>query len=173
MLLDGKIDVMLTSVQNYIGKFEGDRRAHVLARGDDLNKWRGGEPQGPSFVGLASDKTLEQHSDTVELVTTMLLKAARLFSENREVWVEAASKRRPDVPEEKIGKLWEFFQGDWPVNGGVEAARPEILADLGRKNGPGSNGRSSTGNLFASEFESKAIEKLGLYLTPDTRERSP
>jgi ABC-type nitrate/sulfonate/bicarbonate transport system substrate-binding protein len=171
MLLDGKIDVILTSVQNYIGKFEGDRRAHVLERGDALNKYRGGEPQGPSFVGLASDKTIEQHSDAVERVTTVLLKAARLFSENREAWVDAASKRRPDVPKVKIGKLWEFFQGDWPVNGGVEAARPKILAGLGRKKGPRSNGRPSTGRLFTSEFELKAIEKLGLYQTPDTHER--
>ena len=160
MLLDGRIDVMFTSIQNYIGKFEGDRRARVLAKGDELGKYREGMPQGPSFVGVASDRVLEEDRDNVLRVTRVLLAAARLFSDDRDAWVDAASRRRPDVPKEKIRKLWTFFQGDWPVNGGIDAARlGKVLEGLG------STRRPPIGRLLTSEFERKAIEDLGAYPT--------
>jgi len=160
MLLDGRIDVMFTSIQNYIGKFEGDRRAHVLAKGDELGKYREGMPQGPSFVGVASDRVLEEDRDNVLRVTRVLLAAARLFSDDRDAWVDAASRRRPDVPKGKIRKLWTFFQGDWPVNGGIDAAQlGKVLEGLE------STRRPPIGRLLTSEFERKAIEDLGAYPT--------
>ena len=160
MLLDGRIDVMFTSIQNYIGKFEGDRRARVLAKGDELGKYREGMPQGPSFVGVASDRVLEEDRDNVLRVTRVLLAAARLFSDDRDAWVDAASRRRPDVPKEKIRKLWTFFQGDWPVNGGIDAAQlGKVLEGLE------STRRPPIGRLLTSEFERKAIEDLGAYPT--------
>jgi len=160
MLLDGRIDVMLTSIQNYIGKLEGNSNVHVLARGDELSKYKEGMPLGPSFVGVASDKMLGDEGDSVLRVTRVLMTAARLFSDDADAWVDAASKRRPDVPKEKIRKLWDFFKGDWPVNGGVEAARlGEILEGLG------STGRLPIAPLLTTEFERKAIEDLGAYPT--------
>jgi ABC-type nitrate/sulfonate/bicarbonate transport system substrate-binding protein len=165
MLLDGRIDVMLTSIQNYIGKFEGSRRVHVLARGDELSKYRDGKPQGPSFVGVASDRMLEDR-DTVESVTKVLMKAARLFSDDSEAWVDAASKRRPDVSKEKIRKLWRFFQGDWPVNGGIDAARlGEMLESLTKGKGPRSTRRLPVNRFLTAEFEREAVEELGVHPT--------
>jgi ABC-type nitrate/sulfonate/bicarbonate transport system substrate-binding protein len=166
MLLDGRIDVMLMSIQNYIGKFEGSRRVHVLASGDELRKYREDDkPQGPSFVGVASDGVLKDR-ETVQRVTKALMKAARLFSDDREAWVDAASKRRPDVSKEKIRKLWRFFQGDWPVNGGVDVAGlGEMLDDLHKEWGPGSTRRMPAGRLLAPEFEREALKELGVYPT--------
>lgn len=158
MLLDGRIDVMLTSIQNYIGKLEGDGRVHVLAKGDELNKYRGNRPEGPSFVGLASERILEENEDAVLRVTRVLMAAARLFCHDRDAWVDAASRRRPDVPKEKIRKLWSFFQGDWPVNGGIDTARlREVLESLG------SARRMPIGRLLTTEFERKAVEEMGAY----------
>jgi len=166
MLLDGRIDVMFTSIQNYIGKFEGSRRVHVLAQGDELSRYREGRPQGPSFVGVASDRLLEEHANLVERVTMVLLKAARLFSADPDAWIEAASKRRPDVSKERIRKLWRFFQGDWPVNGGVEVGRlGGILEGLTTKKSPRPTRRFSIDRLLTTEFERRAIEELGVYPT--------
>jgi len=160
MLLEGRIDVMLTSIQNYIGKFEGESRVHVLAKGDELSKYRDERPHGPSFVGLASDKIIEEDSDAVLRVTRALMTAARLFSDDQDAWVDAASKRRPDVPKEKVRKLWTFFRGDWPVNGGIDAARlGEMLGSLGTAR------RLPIRRLLTTEFERKAIEELGAYPT--------
>jgi len=104
--------------------------------------------------------------DTVEGVTKALMKAARLFSDDREAWVEAASLRRPDVSKEKIRKLWRFFRGDWPVNGGVGAAGlGEMLDDLTKEKGPGSTRRMPGGRLLAPEFEREALRELGVYPT--------
>jgi ABC-type nitrate/sulfonate/bicarbonate transport system substrate-binding protein len=103
MLLDGKIDVMFTSIQNYIGKFEGDSRAHVLAKGEDLGKYKEGVPQGPSFVGVASDKVLKEDGDDVLRVTRVLMAAARLFSDDQDAWVDAASRRRPTSRRRRYG----------------------------------------------------------------------
>ena len=157
MLMDGRIDVMLTSIQNYIGKLEGNSNVRVLARGDELSKYKEGMPQGPSFVGVASDKMLEDERDSVLRLTRALMTAARLFNDDADAWVDAASKRRPDVPKEKIRRLWDFFQGDWPVNGGVDAARVDILECLG------SNRRLPAARLLTTEFERKASEDLGAY----------
>jgi NitT/TauT family transport system substrate-binding protein len=164
MLLDGRIDVMLTSIQNYIGKFEGSGRVHVLADGNELSKYRGGVPQGPSFVGLVSDGMLEDGRNQVGLVTKVLMKAARLFSDDPEAWVDAASKRRPDVSKEKIRKLWGFFQGDWPVNGGIDTTRlRELLESLRKERSPRPAKRPPIGRLVTTEFERAAIEELGAY----------
>lgn len=160
MLLDGRIDVMLTSIQNYVGKLEGSRKVHVLARGDELDKYRETSVRGPSFVGVASDRLLQEERDAVESVTCVLLRAARLFSDDGEAWVGAASKRRPDVSKEKIRKLWKFFRGDWPVNGGIESA---LLGKMLK--GLNSTRRFPASKLLATEFERMAIEKLGLYPT--------
>jgi ABC-type nitrate/sulfonate/bicarbonate transport system substrate-binding protein len=163
LLLDGRIDVVLTSIQNYIGKFEGSRRVHVLASGDELSKYRDDKPRGPSFVGVASDRMLEDR-DAVERVTKVLIKAARLFSDDPEAWVDAASRRRPDVSKEKIRKLWGFFQGDWPVNGGIDAAGlGEMLDDLTKEKGPASTRRVPVGRLLAPEFEREALKELGVH----------
>jgi ABC-type nitrate/sulfonate/bicarbonate transport system substrate-binding protein len=160
MLLDGRIDVIFTSIQNYVGKFEGDRRAHVLAKGDELAKYREGMPQGPSFVGVASDRVLGEERDAVLRVTRVLMAAARLFSDDQDAWVDAASRRRPDVSKEKIRKLWTFFQGDWPVNGGTDAAQlGKVLEGLGSTRLP------PIGRLLAPEFEREATKDLGAYPT--------
>ncbi|HUI00659.1 MAG TPA: ABC transporter substrate-binding protein [Nitrososphaerales archaeon] len=161
MLLDGKIDVMLTSVQNYIAKFEGDRRVRVLARGEELAKYREGMPQGPSFVGVASERMLEEEAEEVQSVATVLMKAARLFSEDADSWVEAAFRRRPDVPKGRIRKLWDFFRGDWPVGAGLDLARlGEMLRGL-RTEGR----RPPIGSLVTTRFERGAMERLGAYPT--------
>jgi ABC-type nitrate/sulfonate/bicarbonate transport system substrate-binding protein len=164
MLLDGRIDVMLTSIQNYIAKFERNRKAHVLARGDDLDKYREIKFQGPSFVGLASDRMLEEERSAVERITVVLMKAARLFSDDADAWIDAAAKRRPDVSKEKIRKLWKFFQGDWPVNGGLDAKRlGEILDSLEAKGSLRSTMSTPIDRLLTTEFERNAIKELGVY----------
>jgi ABC-type nitrate/sulfonate/bicarbonate transport system substrate-binding protein len=164
MLLDGRIDVMLTSIQNYIGKFEGNRKVHVLARGDELSKYRDGMPKGPSFVGVASERMLEDERSTVERVAVVLMRAARLFSDDPDAWVEAASKRRPDVSKEKIRKLWDFFRGDWPVNGGLDDPRlADMLESLVVKKDLGSTESVSIDRLLATEFEREALKELGVY----------
>jgi hypothetical protein len=53
MLLDGRIDVMLTSIQNYIGKLEGDNRVHILARDDELIRYR---ERGPEVITSSNNK---------------------------------------------------------------------------------------------------------------------
>ncbi len=164
MLLDGRIDVMLTSVQNYIGKFEGNKRVHLLAHGDELSKYRETWPQGPSFVGVASERMLEEERSTVERVTCVLMKAARLFSDDPDAWIDAASKRRPDVSKERIRKLWKFFEGDWPVNGGLDATRlADILESLRAKNSLGQTRLVSLDRCITTEFERKALKELGVY----------
>jgi ABC-type nitrate/sulfonate/bicarbonate transport system substrate-binding protein len=166
MLLDGRIDVMLTSIQNYIGKFEGSRRVHVLADGDELRRYRDGRSRGPSFVGVASERVLEDGRNTVELVTRVLMSAARLFSDDPDAWIDAASRRRPDVSKEKIRKLWEFFKGDWPVSGGLDAARlRDMLESLKTEKSHGSGRRLSINRLLTTEFERRAREELGVYQT--------
>jgi ABC-type nitrate/sulfonate/bicarbonate transport system substrate-binding protein len=167
MLLDGKIDVMLTSIQNYIGKFEGNRKVHVLADGEELSKYRDDRPGGPSFVGVASKKMLEENGDAVERVTSVLMRAARLFSDDPDAWIDAASKRRPDVSKEKIRKLWKFFKGDWPVNGGgLDVTRlGEILESLRAKKSLGSTKSASIDRLLTTKFERRALQELGMYQT--------
>jgi ABC-type nitrate/sulfonate/bicarbonate transport system substrate-binding protein len=164
MLLDGRIDVMLTSVQNYIGKFEGSSKVHVLAGGDELRKWRDDAPQGPSFVGVTSEKMLDEERETVEAVARVLMKAARLFNEDPDAWTDAAFRRRPDVSKEKIRKLWEFFRGDWPVNGGLDSTGlGEMLDSLVAKKSRGPTRISSIDQLITREFERKALKELGVY----------
>lgn len=113
---------------------------------------------------VASERMVKEERGVVERVTCVLLKAARLFLDDPNAWVVAASKRRPDVSPEKIRKLREFFQGDWPVNGGIQTANFEaVLETLKAEGGPRSRRALTIDQLLATEFERNAIKELGVH----------
>jgi hypothetical protein len=59
-----------------------------------------------------------------------------------------------------------FFQDDWPVNGGIDAADlGKMLDDLAKEKCPGSTRRTPVSRLLAPEFEREALKELGVYPT--------
>ena len=45
------------------------------------------------------------------------MKASRHFAENQDAWVEAITKRRPDIDRKDATNLWASFKAAWAVNG--------------------------------------------------------
>jgi ABC-type nitrate/sulfonate/bicarbonate transport system substrate-binding protein len=121
-VIDGGIDATWTTSQT-LALFEGKRKAFkILASGKEL-----AEGGGIAFlVVVATAELVEAEPQTVLSAVKALVKASRDFSEHPEVWVAAATKRRPEVGREAILKLWEQTRGHWPVNGRLD---PKAVED--------------------------------------------
>ncbi|HEY2592510.1 MAG TPA: ABC transporter substrate-binding protein, partial [Chloroflexota bacterium] len=49
--------------------------------------------------------------------TAAIIKASRYFAENKQAWVDAMAKLRPDIAPTDLAYLWDQFGASWAVNG--------------------------------------------------------
>jgi len=116
------------------------------------------------LVAVASDALIEESPDSLAAITMTLMRAARLFSEDWESWVEAASKRRPDVPRESIRRQWQYFQRDWPVNGDIDTKRFRLIFQkLRSEGGIAKSGELPIDRWVTTKFEELALKELGVF----------
>lgn len=80
-------------------------------------------------VNVVPDEVLRDRRDDVEKVVRALVKAARVFAREPELWVDAMAAARPDVDRGTLGMLAESFAGAWSVNGGLNRAEVEATVD--------------------------------------------
>jgi len=98
-LLAGKIDATFVTMQTYLSKLAGRGEIRVLLDDDAMKEFM---VRSEFLVAVASEKLVEGSPDSLAAITTTLMRASRLFSDDSAAWVEAASKRRPDVPKDSI-----------------------------------------------------------------------
>ena len=68
-------------------------------------------------VNAATVKVLEDKPEHLRRFTAAIMKTSRHFAENQEAWVEAITKRRPDIHRKDATNLWAGFKTAWAVNG--------------------------------------------------------
>jgi NitT/TauT family transport system substrate-binding protein len=68
-------------------------------------------------VNAASAKVIQEKPEHLRRFTAAILKASRHFAEKQDAWVEAITKRRPDVDRNDAASLWAGFRTAWAVNG--------------------------------------------------------
>jgi NitT/TauT family transport system substrate-binding protein len=68
-------------------------------------------------VNAASTKIIQEKPEHLRRFTAAILKASRHFAEKQDAWVEAITKRRPDVERNDAASLWSGFRTAWAVNG--------------------------------------------------------
>ena len=68
-------------------------------------------------VNAATSKVIDEKPEHLRRFTAAVLKASRYFAENQDAWVDAITKRRPDVDRKDAANLWTGFKTSWGVNG--------------------------------------------------------
>jgi len=68
-------------------------------------------------VNAVTSKVMEEKPEQLRRFTAAILKASRYFAEHQEPWVDAITKRRPDVDRKEAANLWNGFRNSWAVNG--------------------------------------------------------
>jgi NitT/TauT family transport system substrate-binding protein len=68
-------------------------------------------------VNAVTTKVMEAKPEHLRRFTAAIMKASRQFAENQDVWVEAMTKRRPDIDRKDAANLWTGFKTAWAVNG--------------------------------------------------------
>jgi len=72
-----------------------------------------------SKVDAVPARVLREKPEHLPRFTAALLAASRYFAENKQPWIEAMQRRRPDVEGEDLAALWDQFQSSWAVNGAL------------------------------------------------------
>ncbi len=162
MLLDGEIDATFVTMQTYISKLAGKGEIRLLLDDEAMREF---VIRSEFLVAVASEALIEEAPDSLATITTTLMKAARLFSEDSESWVEAASRRRPDVSRESIRRQWQYFQRDWPVNGDIDTKRFRLIFQKLRTEGGGvaMNEDLPIDKWVTTKFEELALKELGVH----------
>lgn len=73
-------------------------------------------------VIVADENLLASRRPAVERFIAAILKASRAYAANREAWVVAMNRARPDVPPVELLALAASFERSWSVNGGLDPA---------------------------------------------------
>jgi NitT/TauT family transport system substrate-binding protein len=68
-------------------------------------------------VNAATTKVLQEKPEQLRRLTVAILRASRYFAENQGPWMDAITKRRPDVDRKDAANLWTSFKTAWAVNG--------------------------------------------------------
>lgn len=161
MLLEGKIDATFVTMQTYISKLAGRGEIRLLLDDEAMKEF---VVRSEFLAAVASDELIEGSPDSLAAITTTLMRAARLFSQDSESWVEAASKRRPDVSKETIRRQWQYFQRDWPVNGDIDTKRFRLIFEkLRSEGGLATSGEFPVERWVTTKFEEMALKELGVY----------
>lgn len=158
MLLDGRIDAMVTTAQT-LAAFEARKKdLKILANGRDFAKHAGVQ----FLIVVTTEEIVESRPEAVQSYVRGLITASRRFSESQQEWIAGAAKRLPQVPREAIVKGWEQSKGHWPVNGRFDPkAAEEAVARL-KKSGEISAVPSIPAKEWVlPQFVDSALKKLG------------
>lgn len=159
MLVAGKIDATFVTMQTYLSKLAGKVEIRVLLDDEAMNEF---VMRSEYLVAVASDALVEGSPDALTAVAKTLMRAARLFSDDSEAWVKAASKRRPDVPKESIRRQWRFLERAWPVNGDIDTKRFRMIYQKLRADG-GAARELPVDQWVTTRFEELALKSLGVH----------
>lgn len=160
LLLAGKIDATFVTMQTYISKLAGRGEIRLLLDDEAMKEFA---IRSEFLVAVASEALIEESPDTLATITKTLMRAARLFSEDSESWVEAASRRRPEIARESIRRQWHYFQRDWPVNGDIDTKRFRLIFQkLRSEGGIAMSAELPIDRWVTTKFEELALKELGV-----------
>ena len=114
-LIAGQIDATTMSVGVYLGLADKSN-IRVLVPVDQYLTYAG----ELNKANVVTDAVLATRRAEVEAVVRALVKAARDFANNPNLWIEAMVVARPDYARANLEVLAAQFRGAWSVNGGMD-----------------------------------------------------
>ncbi len=112
-LMSGQIDAITTTIMTWI-PISGNPDLRVIIGGEEYSKIV------PSVAGtITTVDFMDKNPEAIQRYTRAIIKASRYFAENKDAWVDAVLKRRPDLTRENLSRVYDFIRPGWAVNGGI------------------------------------------------------
>ena len=112
-LLAGRIDAITTSIMTWV-PLSGNPDLRVIVDGEEYSKIL------PTVSGtITTVEFMNKNPEAIQRYTRAIIKASRYFAENKDAWIDAVLKRRPDLTRGNLSNVYDFVKPGWAVNGGV------------------------------------------------------
>jgi NitT/TauT family transport system substrate-binding protein len=118
-------------------------------------------------------KVLSEKPEALRRFTSALIKASRYLAENKNAWVDAMAKRRPEIARPDLEYLWDQFGASWAVNGQLNVSAYQTSTDFLYEQGTFKDApRIEAKDWADTEFVDSALKGLGVYPNVDDPGRS-
>ena len=114
-------------------------------------------------------------AEALRRFTRAVIKANRFFASNRQAWVDAMAKHRPEMDSADLGELWDLYVHGWAVNGGMNLSDYARGAELLYTTSPdfAEVPRIGLTAWSDSQFIDAALRELGTDPSMDAPSRVP
>jgi NitT/TauT family transport system substrate-binding protein len=124
-------------------------------------------------VNAVTTKVMEDKPEHLRRFTAAIMKASRHFAENQDGWVEAITRRRPDVDRKDAANLWSGFKTAWAVNGLMNLEAYKKSADFYYQAGTLDKApRIDVSEWAETRFVDEVLKEIGVYAKFDSPGRS-
>ena len=120
-------------------------------------------------VNAVTTKVMEDKPEHLRRFTAAIMKASRHFAENQDAWVEAITKRRPDIDRKDATNLWAGFKTAWAVNGLMNLDSYKKSADFFYQTGTLEKvPKIAVGEWAETRFVDGVLKEIGTYANLDS-----
>ena len=120
-------------------------------------------------VNAATTKVMEDKPEHLRRFTAAIMKISRHFAENQDAWVEAITKRRPDIERKDAVILWSGFKNAWAVNGLMNLDAYKKSADFFYQTGTLEKApRIEVGEWAETRFVDGVLKDIGTFAKFDS-----
>src|SRR5579872_6115005 len=111
---------------------------------------------------------LNTKKEALRRFTAALIKTSRYLAQNKQAWVDAMSKRRPDISQADLQFLWDQFGESWGVNGQLNMTAYQTSTDFLYEQGTFPNVPKIDAKDWAdTEFVDSVLKDIGVYPNVD------
>jgi NitT/TauT family transport system substrate-binding protein len=115
-------------------------------------------------VDAATAKVIQEKPEHLRRFTAAIVKASRHFAENQDAWVDAITKRRPEVDRKDAASLWANFKASWAVNGLLNLDAYKKTADFFYQSGGLDKvPKIDVGEWADRRFVDDVLKEIGVY----------
>jgi NitT/TauT family transport system substrate-binding protein len=115
-------------------------------------------------VNAVTARVMQEKPEQLRRFTGAIMKTSRHFAENQDAWVEAMTKRRPDVDRKDAVSLWSNFKTAWAVNGLMNLDAYKKTADFFYQSGTLDKvPEIDVGEWTETRFVDDVLREIGIY----------
>jgi NitT/TauT family transport system substrate-binding protein len=109
-------------------------------------------------------RVLAEKPEALRRFTAAMIKASRYFAENKQAWVGAMAKLRPDIAAADLEYLWDQFGASWAVNGQLNMGAYQTSTDFLYDTGTFTDSPRIDAAAWADpEFVDAVLKEVGVY----------
>ena len=109
-------------------------------------------------------RVLAEKPEALRRFTAAIIKASRYFAENKQAWVDAIARLRPEIARTDLEFLWDQFGASWAVNGQLNMTAYQTSTDFLYDTGTFVDAPRVQASAWAdTQFVDAVLKDIGVY----------